>query len=353
MFNLAFLDIMSCGFGAVVLVFLITKHSMSVHADEVNANLLAEVDRIEEDVRDGELDMVRLRESLADAEARLAEAQARSQTLRTQNQERRVELQSIRELTSARESEIEQMAAAVEELEDQTADRGSFGEDTRGRASVAITGQGNRQYLTGLIVGGERILVLVDSSASMLDETIVNIIRRRNMSPDRQQTAEKWQRTLGTVDWLAAQFPVTSRFQIYSFSESWRAAIPDSAGTWLDVNSRGLPEALGEVRKLLPSGGTDLKSVFAAAGELSPLPDNIYLITDGLPTRDERAPRRGSVTGPERLRLYAEAARALPPGVPVNVILLPLEGDPMAASSYWKLAAYTGGSFMSPSRDWP
>ncbi|MDZ7825973.1 MAG: hypothetical protein U5R48_08150 [Gammaproteobacteria bacterium] len=57
LFNLSFLDIMSCGFGAVVLIFLITKHSMSVHAEDVNANLIAEVNRIEEDVEDGRLDL--------------------------------------------------------------------------------------------------------------------------------------------------------------------------------------------------------------------------------------------------------------------------------------------------------
>ena len=31
-FNLSFLDIMSCGFGAVVLVFLIIDHSMEVQS---------------------------------------------------------------------------------------------------------------------------------------------------------------------------------------------------------------------------------------------------------------------------------------------------------------------------------
>ncbi len=41
------------------------------------------------------------------------------------------------------------------------------------------------------------------------------------------------------------------------------------------------------------------------------------------------------------------------PGVPVNVILFPMEGDPMAASSYWKLAMRSGGSFLSPPEDWP
>ena len=42
-FNLSFLDIMSCGFGAVVLVFLIIDHSMETQSRELNQDLLSEV----------------------------------------------------------------------------------------------------------------------------------------------------------------------------------------------------------------------------------------------------------------------------------------------------------------------
>ena len=35
-FNLSFLDIMSCGFGAVVLVFLIIDHSIEVEMRDLN-----------------------------------------------------------------------------------------------------------------------------------------------------------------------------------------------------------------------------------------------------------------------------------------------------------------------------
>ena len=46
----------------------------------------------------------------------------------------------------------------------------------------SFTGEGYRQYLTGMRMGGERIVILVDVSTSMLDRTLVNILRRRNMS---------------------------------------------------------------------------------------------------------------------------------------------------------------------------
>ncbi|HSG90730.1 MAG TPA: hypothetical protein VLA56_16055 [Pseudomonadales bacterium] len=354
-FNLSFLDIMSCGFGAVVLVFLITKHSMSVHADEVNANLISEVDRIEEDVRDGQADMVRIREALAEAEQRIEDVQAKAVAVADTTEARRIELNRLKELAAAREASKKKLRTDIEDLEKRTQslEGRRFGADQEGTAARSVVGEGNRQYLTGLRVGGDRILVLFDTSASMLDETIVNILRRRNMSEERQRSAPKWQQAVGSLDWLSAQFPLRSRFQIYTFAEQWQPALEGTEGKWLDVTGPDLDQAVEAAKAVLPHGGTSLAGVFDAINRLSPLPDNIYLITDGLPTRDDKEPRRGTISGRDRERLFGEALRILPPGIPVNTILLQLEGDPMGPANYWRLATATGGSFMSPSKDWP
>ena len=82
-------------------------------------------------------------------------------------------------------------------------------------------------------------------------------------------------------------------------------------------------------------------------------PDNIFLITDGLPTQGIKPPRSTKISGRDRQKLFREAVKSLPKGVPVNIILGPLEGDPMAASEFWQLAQTSKGAFMSPSRDWP
>ena len=39
--------------------------------------------------------------------------------------------------------------------------------------------------------------------------------------------------------------------------------------------------------------------------------------------------------------------------VPLNTILLPMEGDAYAAAAFWELAVRTHGSFLTPSRQWP
>ena len=73
-FNLSFLDIMSCGFGAVVLVFLIIDHSLEIEIQTVNAEVLSEVDLLEEDIREGEAGLVSLRNALNEADLEIVEA---------------------------------------------------------------------------------------------------------------------------------------------------------------------------------------------------------------------------------------------------------------------------------------
>ena len=59
------------------------------------------------------------------------------------------------------------------------------------------------------------------------------------------------------------------------------------------------------------------------------------------------------MSGAQRLRNFNEAVARLPGGAPVHTLLLPMEGDPRAAGAYWNLGRATGGSMLTPSRDWP
>ena len=64
-------------------------------------------------------------------------------------------------------------------------------------------------------------------------------------------------------------------------------------------------------------------------------------------------PSKRTVSGKQRVKHYNQAIKRISSGFPINVILFPMEGDPLAASAYWKLAIVTGGSFMTPAEDWP
>ena len=86
-FNLSFLDIMSCGFGAVVLVFLIIDHSIEVEKRDLNQDLLSEVNLLEEDVTEGEAGLVRLRNTLSELDLQMVEAQGRASRILDETRE--------------------------------------------------------------------------------------------------------------------------------------------------------------------------------------------------------------------------------------------------------------------------
>ncbi len=218
----------------------------------------------------------------------------------------------------------------------------------------SFEGEGDRQYLTGLKVGGRNIVIAIDASASMLDETIVNVLRRRNMADERKLAAPKWQRAVRTAEWLAAQLPLDADFQVYTFAEQTRTLVPDSDGDWQPMyDGQALNAAIQNLRTEIPNGGSSLVNLVLEIRKLSPIPDNVYVITDGLPTQGEDPPRAATVTGRKRLDLFGEAVDRLPKQIPVNVIMFPMEGDPMASAAYWNVARVTGGAFISPSWDWP
>ena len=353
-FNLSFLDIMSCGFGAVVLVFLIIDHSIEVQSKELNRDLLSEVNMLEEDIAEGEKDRVRLRNTLSDVDFEIVEAQGRATRITEEIEEYEALIEDLRRDGFAERSDIEQLKAEIQSLEEEVKKLRESAQEQSGRSARTFIGEGNRQYLTGLNLGGRHIAILLDISSSMLADRLVNIIRLRNMDAAVQRRADKWSRALNTVDWLTAQLPVSSEYQVITFNTAAGTALADTEGKWLEVADQAQLESLSRaLRKITPSGGTSLENAFLALQKLSPTPDNIFLITDGLPTQGTSPPRGNKISGRDRQKLYRDAVRRLPKDVPVNIILAPMEGDPMAASEFWQLAQVTRGSFLSPSTDWP
>ncbi|MFQ5767723.1 MAG: VWA domain-containing protein [Acidobacteriota bacterium] len=355
-FSLSFLDAMTCGFGAVILFFMILSARVDMRAKQVVTPLRAEVDRLDEQVLDGHRRLVDLRNSLEEAEDQLARMQGLSPQLLARVEAIRTELAAAKASTLARREHINKLVADLSSLEKSTR-RLSARQPSKalpGSKIRSFIGDGNRQYLTGLKVGGERILILVDSSASMLASTLVNIIRRRNLPDVVRLQSDKWQQTLSTVDWLLTQIPPVSRVQIYAFDDEARPVLSGTAGRWLDGGDREvLDRAVAALKELVPEGGTNLYRALLTVQNLSPAPDNLILLTDGLPTQGRTPSSGGTISGKQRLKLFSKAVSILRPGLPVNIILFPMEGDPMAASSFWKLAITTRGSFLSPPADWP
>lgn len=355
-FSLSFLDAMTCGFGAVVLLYMVINAATGLRVDSLTGQLKAEADRLDNEVLEGHRNLVELRNSVRETDRQNVLSRGLSARLIETIKELEVELSTYDETTLAKQEHINKLMADLKALEESNRRLSASipREDPGGDKVRSFVGDGDRQYLTGLKVGGQRILILVDGSASMLGKTIVNIIRRRNLPPERRILADKWQHALASVDWLTTQIPPNSQYQVYVFNEQTRAVLADSRGQWLaGGDAKLMEEVVATLRQVVPEKGTNLHSAFEAIGTLLPVPDNVILLTDGLPTQGKSPSKGGTISARQRLKLFDRAFEVIPRGTPVNVLLFPIEGDPRASSSFWKLAMATRGSFMSLSEDWP
>jgi len=354
-FGLSFLDCICCGFGATILIYMVLNSGASKRADKELGPLKAETDRLEQQVLEGQANLVELRNTFDQIRQQSATAQGLSTRLIDVVTQSKEELATFEHDTIAQREHLNKLQADLRSLEE-GAKRLSGGIKSRevpGDKVRSFVGDGDRQYLTGLKVGGKRILFLVDASASMLADTIVNAVRRRYLPEADRVRADKWRKAVRAVDWLTTQVPRDAEFQIYVFNTKARPILSGTDGTWLRTRDGKLEQAVANLRGTAPEGGTSLQAAFAAAAAISPPPDNILLLTDGLPTQGLTPPSGRTVSGKERLRIFDRAMRELPRGVPVNILLYPMEGDPMAAPAFWKLAIATQGSFLTPSKDWP
>ncbi|MDR4508177.1 MAG: hypothetical protein MRJ65_08075 [Candidatus Brocadiaceae bacterium] len=355
-FSLSFIDALTCGLGAIILLFIIGNAKGTAQRNEVTKELHGEVDRREKEVLQGKKHLIDARNTLEKIVEEMAQTQGLSRKLIEAIEQKKIEIASYENETLASKEHINRLKADLKSLEEgiKRLEGGSSSLDDYGSKLRRFPGEGDRQYLTGLKMGGERIFILIDASASMLDDTIVGIIRRRNLTDEEKVRSAKWQHAVSTIDWLTTQLPLTGKFQIYTFNETAIPLIEGTEGKWLDTdNAPRLNEMVSRLRQVVPQKGTSLVNAFSVLHKVSPPPDNIFLLTDSLPTMGRDKPRGNRVSGKKRLSLFKEAVRMLPPGVPVNTILYHMEGDPIAASSYWQLAMVTNGAFFSPSRDWP
>lgn len=355
-FGLSFLDVMCCGFGAVVLLVMILNSQILERRKEKGADQREALDRaaaLETFARD---DLAQSRRGAQALELQVGELQGQIDRLRQaiareRSEEAKAAARAAEIAASQREIEKQNRELTEKAAETLKKKDGATDEDER---LVGFTGDGQRQYLTGLKLGGERTLILLDASASMLDEKLVNIVRRKLMPDAVRRQAPKWTRAVRSFHWVIANLQPGKRFQAFAFDTKAVPLVVGTENNWLDTDdATRLAAAIAGAQAIAPQNGTSLINALAVASSLSPRPDSIILITDGLPTQGANPTRRGNVSAETRQALFEDALRKAPPGIPVNTLLLPIEGDPTAAEAFWRLAFVTRGSFITPSRDWP
>jgi hypothetical protein len=355
-FSMSFLDCMSCGFGAVILFFMIINSNSDVTNNDQTRALQAETDKLEIEVLEGRKNLALARTSIQKLETEEEEASDQISIIEALIAELQAELAKYDNDTLAKIEAIEKLQSDIKSLEDEVKRLLALKkeEEATGQRARSFKGEGDRQYLTGLKLGGERTLILVDRSASMLHETIVNIIRRKNLPESEQLLSRKWRQVVASVDWLTSQFKAESEYQIYMFNNVSVPVIKGTDGLWLKADDADqLDDAVRTLRRTVPKNGTNMYSAFQVIRDMNPRPDNVILLVDSMPTMDAATSTKRVIGPGERLNLFTAATQVIPSGIPINIMLYPMEGDARAAVSLWALALKSRGSFISVSHDWP
>jgi hypothetical protein len=354
-FTLSFLDCICCGFGAVILFYTIVSAQAGVQGSRSTDQLQAEVNRLEEQVQAGSRNLVVLHNQIDKTASETVSDEAKIRSLSSTLEAQREQVSTDSTTSVARRESIEKLKADIQSLQEgkRRLEAGSLDRTPPGQQiSTFRENGGDRRYITGIKLTGKRILILLDVSASMLHEDVVTILRLRNADDNTKRNAAKWRRAVDTVTWLTTQIPSSSQYQIYVFNTQARALLPDMGGKWIGAgDAPTLARELANLHAIVPADGTSLYNVFATAKSVGP--DQIVLITDGLPTQGKTAGGKKYVDSNARMRLFDESVGQLPEHVPVDSILLPMLGDLQAAHRFWNLARLTNGTLLMPSKDWP
>ncbi len=325
---LAFMDCICCGFGAVLLLFILTAKRQTIEITEESNSITYTIASLQAELSEesARLEAIQSELEVLDPEAReafstpLSELVARNDALERQLREAENERQRLQEVAA-------EPAAGPAGLDRPTADA---------------------RYLDGLNLEGPRVLILLTSSGSMLGEDAESALAVMRAGTGAQ--SDKWQRAKAVVRSILAAIPQGTQVALLQMNELTTPIVGSLENPWWDpYDNPSLINALRALDELPAEGGHDLARAFNVAGSLSPAPSSMLLVVDGLPT----APAAGeSLTEADRVDLFRRALTQLPP-IRTNAILLPFAGDPSAAGLYWRISARSRGTVIVPDPAWP
>lgn len=324
---LSFIDCICCGFGAVLLLFILTAKSQIIDSQEEATQSLAAEETLQQAIEAAEAKQKSLEKDIAALDPQ-PDANATN----------------VAELAA----EQERLAKAIE---DQTEALATL--DTKTETVDAVAGldrpSADQSYLSGLRLRGPRAIILLENSGSMLAKdakSALEIIRNNSGA-----SSEKWLRAKAAVRAVIAAIPKGTKVAILQMNEATIAVSGSAQSPYIDpYDNSALLTTLERLDKLEAAGGADLSKALQTIGQLKERPSSLLLISDGLPTAPN--PSQRGLSEADRVKLF-NSAMATRPNYPFNAILFPFEGDPSAAGLFWKLSARTNGITLIPDNDWP
>ena len=348
--TLAFLDVMACGLGAVILILVVLKQQAPPDTPPQPEPIVS-AEQAEDDLDNLQNELAALFAAQDKAKGDLAKQQQIVAVINAALENTQNDLASANTQSATLDQAI---ASATNTLAQQ---------QTEPQPNAIETLRTTQpQYLVGLRVTGKKIVILLDRSASMTARDLVKIVQYKAGLGTVRQRAKKWLNALNAVWWMTARAPTQSQIQIASFSTSTTFHTTNWVGT---SDSSALNGVKAKMASLVPEGSTNLEGAVDAAIKTGA--DSIYIITDGLPTAAPGGQtllgldgcgskwfKRKQVTGECRVSLFQRTV-AVAAGKPVriSIVLMPLEGDPGAAPLFSKWALSKGGVLLSAARNWP
>ncbi|MCH6258299.1 hypothetical protein MLD52_17185 [Puniceicoccaceae bacterium K14] len=343
-FSLSFLDCICCGFGAVLLLFVLTAGNKASIYSTIEAKISQIIGEMTDSIAKKDKELETLRAYLLD--------------VKDEHEEISIELDEKKSLRTDLDDSLallmKELALIEEALGKLMKDKEEIPK-VEEKPPIPIPNEERRQYLTGFDMKGDHILFLVEASGSMLDDEVTKAAERLQDEDEEKKKAPKWVRTKNGLQWLIANFvDKTTRYKIIFFNNELHPLETDSGGTWHDpFNADTTLEVLDLIDEIVPGEGANLEIAFDIVDDLDVVPNRIVLIADGLPTLADSYSKAGLLSDVDRINMFRAAKKILLSGVPVNTILYPMLNDPAAAVHFWRLSNERGGAMVCPSESWP
>ena len=342
-FSLSFLDCICCGFGAVLLLFVLTVGKKSDTLIDIKAKIEQVIGQMENDIALKDQELKALQRSLT--------------TLRNENRYATVEIDEKKKMQTELEDEFALLLAQLASMEE---DLGKLLDDKENmpmqeeKPPIPIPNAIRRQYLTGFDIQGDNVLFLIEASGGMTDDVYEAAVARQADSDEEKRNSPKWSRVKKGMTWMIANLKPTSRYKIILFNNELTPIESRYGSEWFDPTDSDVTlEVLEELDKVVPQQGANLEKAFDMVDEMPITPDRVVLIVDGLPTLAESYEGSSALDDHDRINMFRVARKALVYNAPVSVLLYPMKNDPGAAVHYWRLADEQGGSMVCPSKTWP
>ena len=175
LFGLSFLDCMCCGFGAILLIFVLTTGRGLRSNEDKLAAFSREVVQLETSLVEAQDALERARDAFESVQSELQQEVQAENTIQQEVASKKAELDNANAVLSARQKALEE-AESVSDL--------------------IVNAPPESENLGGFDVTGKRVLFLLEASGGMLGETVPEAIDRLKLAKSERAQSPKWQRAL-------------------------------------------------------------------------------------------------------------------------------------------------------------